>query len=481
MELLPVLRQRFWDSSDASLAGGKLYSYEAGTSTPKATYQDRDGLVPNTNPIILDSTGYADVWIGSGYYKFVLKDSSDNILWTEDDISLPSEAALAASFWRGVTYITSANSPYTITQDDNGHLISVDATSGAVIVNMAEISSLSLPFNVGVKLSNATNTCTINRAGTDLIDTSTSKLLETVNATTQLIADISTSPDKWAVVDIGVTPDGSITRAKLATGAVAKQTVRSVTTTDTATTSDDVLLLSGASFTETLPTAVGNSGKILTLIHNGTSLTQIYTLQTSGVQTIGGVAGGSYVLYTNGETLRVVSDGSNWIILDHKAATDWVDGGATTIGGVSVAPTKGTMNTDKFWWRRVGPEMFCRVIYKQTNASGAANGTGDYLMTMVGSQQFASSVTTFNSAISDVDTAGWVSAARGKCFVNAGNATDSGTNGAVIPYSSTQFRVMINNDYSNIKPWSSTNFGVATNAALEVAIEFSVPISGWRP
>lgn len=86
-ELLPVLRQRFFDSNGDPLSGGKLYSYLSGTVTPLSTFSDRDGLVPNTNPIVLDADGYCDVYIGGGRYKFVLVDADDVVQWTVDDIS----------------------------------------------------------------------------------------------------------------------------------------------------------------------------------------------------------------------------------------------------------------------------------------------------------------------------------------------------------------------------------------------------------
>lgn len=90
MELLPVLRQRFLDANGLPLAGGKLYSYLAGTSTPRATYTDRGGSTSNANPIILDANGYADVWINTGYFKFVLTDASDVAIWTVDQVGIPS-------------------------------------------------------------------------------------------------------------------------------------------------------------------------------------------------------------------------------------------------------------------------------------------------------------------------------------------------------------------------------------------------------
>jgi len=84
--LLPVLRQRFFDASGNPLAGGKLHSYVAGTSTPTATYTDQAGTVPNTNPIILDANGECNAWLISGYYKFVLRDSNDVVQWTVDNV-----------------------------------------------------------------------------------------------------------------------------------------------------------------------------------------------------------------------------------------------------------------------------------------------------------------------------------------------------------------------------------------------------------
>lgn len=87
--LAPVFRQRFFDSNGDPLAGGKLYSYVAGGSTPAATYTDNTGATPNANPIILDANGECDCWITSGYYKFVLKNSLDVTQWTKDYVSLP--------------------------------------------------------------------------------------------------------------------------------------------------------------------------------------------------------------------------------------------------------------------------------------------------------------------------------------------------------------------------------------------------------
>ena len=63
--------------TDEPLAGGKVYTYEAGTSTPAALYIDRDTDEGEaTNPVILDAYGRAEVY-GNGVYKFVVTDADD--------------------------------------------------------------------------------------------------------------------------------------------------------------------------------------------------------------------------------------------------------------------------------------------------------------------------------------------------------------------------------------------------------------------
>ena len=119
--LAPMIRQRFFDASAEPLNGGKLFTYEAGTTTNKVTYSDSAGTSANTNPVILDSEGYADVWLSTGSYKFVLKDSLDNTLWTKDNIS---NATVENGFSTGDVKITLKSSA------DSGWIMADDKTIG---------------------------------------------------------------------------------------------------------------------------------------------------------------------------------------------------------------------------------------------------------------------------------------------------------------------------------------------------------------
>lgn len=83
--------QQFFDNNGNPLSGGKLWSYQAGTTTPQTTYTTAAGNVAHTNPIILDAAGRVatgEIWLtASSNYKFVLMTSADVTLATWDNIT----------------------------------------------------------------------------------------------------------------------------------------------------------------------------------------------------------------------------------------------------------------------------------------------------------------------------------------------------------------------------------------------------------
>ena len=74
-------------SSGAIASGAKLYTYTAGTSTPKASYSDEALTVPNSNPVVADGSGrFGDIFATTGQYRLVMKTSADVTLWTADPV-----------------------------------------------------------------------------------------------------------------------------------------------------------------------------------------------------------------------------------------------------------------------------------------------------------------------------------------------------------------------------------------------------------
>jgi hypothetical protein len=81
---------QFFNNDGTVLSGGKLYTYAAGTTTPKTTYTTFAGTIAHSNPIILNSAGRVptgEIWLNPTQYKFVLNTSSDVLIATYDNIS----------------------------------------------------------------------------------------------------------------------------------------------------------------------------------------------------------------------------------------------------------------------------------------------------------------------------------------------------------------------------------------------------------
>lgn len=115
--------------------------------------------------------------------------------------------------------------------------------------------------------------------------------------------------------------------------------VATKTTTYTALSSDDVILCNAtsAAFTVSLPTAVGLTGKQYVIKKTDSTFNAV-TIDPNSTETIGGSS--TTTLNTQGESLRFVSDGANWQIIDRTIpagtvsvtmAANGFTGGSTTV------------------------------------------------------------------------------------------------------------------------------------------------------
>jgi hypothetical protein len=84
--LSPSIKFSALDANGNPAAGWKVYTYEAGTSTPKSTYTTSAASVANANPVVLDSRGEATIWL-SGTYKIRLTTAADVLVWEDDNVS----------------------------------------------------------------------------------------------------------------------------------------------------------------------------------------------------------------------------------------------------------------------------------------------------------------------------------------------------------------------------------------------------------
>lgn len=157
-QLSPLPIQHFVDNNGNALTGGLLFTYAAGTVTKTPTYTDSTGNTANTNPVILNSRGEANVWLTPGVgYKFVLSPSTDtdpptNPIWTVDQIFAAGSGGAAFYFGTGVTtgsanaQVLSTTSPsgFTLTLGSLVAFLSGFTNTGATTLNVLSTGSVSI-------------------------------------------------------------------------------------------------------------------------------------------------------------------------------------------------------------------------------------------------------------------------------------------------------------------------------------------------
>lgn len=234
------------------------------------------------------------------------------------------------------------------------------------------------------------------------------------------------------------------------------QVIQTKTTTYTMLVSDDLVLASTASaWTLTIPTAVGNSGKILKIKKTSSDLNALTISPAAG--TIDGSA--TTTINTQYEILQLISDGTNWFISSRDYPRAWVAWTPAFIG-------LGTVTNIQFFSRRAGDSL--EVM------GSASTGTA----TAVTSQM--------TIGYNGVDAVGLV-------IGTVGNAGPGALVGTCIVYTATtqQTTVLINpgiTTYVSFGIKDAANSGLsAVNATVAFpqngqafSLYFKVPIATWK-
>jgi hypothetical protein len=125
VSITPSPYQQFLDNSGKPLAGGKVYTYDAGTTNLRNTYVDSSGTIQNTDPIILDAAGVpanasgveTGIWLANQSYKFCIQNSFGVQLRCIDNIPGYAFGILnLANTWTATQTFTQ---PIVITPSDN--------------------------------------------------------------------------------------------------------------------------------------------------------------------------------------------------------------------------------------------------------------------------------------------------------------------------------------------------------------------------
>ena len=173
--LAPQPKAQFFYANGTPLAGGKVYTYAAGTTTPLATFTDASATTPNTNPVILDARGECNLWYSTATsYKVVLRDANDVLQWTVDNIA--TYGTIASQNSNNVTItggtITGVTATFNLTGDVSGnagtvtngvYLTATQTLTNKTITGLASAStvldSLGTGYAIGYrKMPQSTNT-----------------------------------------------------------------------------------------------------------------------------------------------------------------------------------------------------------------------------------------------------------------------------------------------------------------------------------
>lgn len=188
------------------------------------------------------------------------------------------------------------------------------------------------------------------------------------------------------------------------------------------------------------------------------------------------------MVLSDGETFNIcenIGGGGAANISSNMFDTKIISG--ITVGATTTAPTKGTVARDRVLVTRRGNMGRFRYEYRQTTAG--TNGSGEYLYSLPivdGVQlEFGPSVEFFTTAFANVTSIAEIMS-NGYGVTNYANpGTSSGTDGFIIPYNSTQFRVMANVNPTSIQPHDSGYYAYNTIPDLEFSLQFEVPIKDW--
>jgi hypothetical protein len=217
---------QFFDSNGIPLAGGLLYVYTAGTTTPVTTWTTNAGTSANTNPIVLNAAGRTpfEIWLNSGVtYKFALYTSTNVLIGTYDNIPAIDDPTV----FNNLITVTGTNTlagtsvpPYTAyVAGMTLSFIPVNTNSGAVTLDLDGLGAKNIFVGSSTALSSgdlvAGRIAQIQYDGTrfQLYQSS----LADNSVTTAKIVDLNVTTAKLAAnaVTTGKVADANITAAKL--------------------------------------------------------------------------------------------------------------------------------------------------------------------------------------------------------------------------------------------------------------------------
>lgn len=350
----------------------------------------------------------------------------------------------------------------TIDSDNNTitNIVNADVKAAAAIaVNKlaAATASRALESDGSGFITAATTTATelgyVNGV-TSAIQTQIDTKLPTTITTT---GDVIYSSSGTTAARLGIGSAGEVLKVasgipSWAANTAANLVVQSKSGAYTVDTGDDIILCdSGSAFTVTLYTAVGNSGSEITVTKTTSDFNAV-TIDGNASETINGVT--TTTINTQWESVRLLSDGSNWIEMDRKIVSVWED--FTPTGDWSANTTYSGKK------RRVGDSLEFQVLVE---LSGAPTGT----FTVNHPDSLSADTAKINGAGPQV--------VLGVAYIKDAGTPSNSTSGTVNEHTDNNTKIFVIPDGANSVD-ATTPFTFASGD--KVVVHYMVPISGWK-
>lgn len=172
------------DLNGDPLAGGFLQFYTAGSTTPEDVFADVNGDATLSNPVVLDSSGFAQIFLSPTLYDVVVYDSLMVQLYSIEGVGNPGQIMFAGLGNVQAQGSKNVASGYIILPTDNLVTTATGATAAVLqLPAAADRSSANLGNGFPLIVQNyLSNTCTLTPDGLDTINGDTAALVIAANA-----------------------------------------------------------------------------------------------------------------------------------------------------------------------------------------------------------------------------------------------------------------------------------------------------------
>lgn len=214
---VPFVKPMYFTNGGLPASGYKLCFYLSGTTSPSITFTDSGLGTANKNPVILDISGRADIFLAAHSYKvsFLLPNSSTtdcvtgsmSAVWTEDNIANNADllrVALAAPTGAGLVGFETTDGAVPLTVESALNITILDSgfTSVESACAAAGLSKTLIITKAWAAITTQTLACNLQFYATGRLQPAPAQIL-TISGTV-------TAPESQQIFDVSLGGSGSI-------------------------------------------------------------------------------------------------------------------------------------------------------------------------------------------------------------------------------------------------------------------------------